>query len=408
MKTEHRMRFTSIALLLLVAAAPGCSKKANGGAGNAEGAGPASSVGTTSGQARAALPLSTWFDAALYAKQLEQAKVQPVGDPAAPWTQAIEPSYVDTAKYKKTAPWHVCFSNASLTNPWRTAGFATMQAEVKLHPQIAKFTAVDAGGKDEKQIADISDLLTQNCSVLIVAPNTTGPLTTIVNEACKKIPVIGFDRGVSTECPVTFIHPIGGFLFGATSAKFLTSHVPKGGKVLALRILPGVDVLEHRWAGAQHVFNEAGIHVVGMEFTGSDPAKTKQIVTDYIQRYHAIDGVWMDAGDTTAAAAEAFQDAGAEVPPITGEDNNAWLQAWQKNKWTATAPTYPVYQWRTAILAAVDILSGQKVPKEWILPQPEITRDTVGLYAASNLPPTFYAMCGCQKMPGFPALWGGK
>ncbi|WP_394840598.1 ABC transporter substrate-binding protein [Pendulispora brunnea] len=400
----------STAFLMLVLAMPAmttaCRKDAGSSNNSAEG--NAASTAPSSVTATNAAEPSKWFDSVAYAKQLQQAKATASGDPSTPWTQAIDPVYVDTAKLKKKEPWHVCFSNASLTNPWRTAGFATMKAEVKLHPQISKFTVVDAGGKDEKQISDIQDLLTQNCSVLIVAPNTTGPLTTVVNEACKKIPVIGFDRGVNTDCPVTFIHPIGGFLFGVSSANFIVSKVKKGGKVLALRILPGVDVLEHRWAGAQRVFNEAGIQVIGMEFTGSDPAKTKQIVSDYLHRYAAIDGVWMDAGDTTEAAAEAFQDAGLDVPPITGEDNNAFLQAWQKNKWTAMAPTYPVYQWRTAILAAVDILSGKQVPKEWILPQPEITAETLSQYITPNLPPTFYAMCGCQKMPGFPELWGGK
>jgi len=351
---------------------------------------------------------SKWFDQAEFDKELKQASETPVGDSSTPWTQAIDPSWVDTTKYKKSGPWHVCFSNASLTNPWRTTGFTTMKAEAKLHPEIGSFTAVDAGGQDDKQISDIQDLLTQNCSILIVSPNTTGPLTTIVKQACGKIPVIDFDRGVNTDCPVTHVHPIGGFLFGADGANFLVQHVKKGGKILALRILPGVDVLEQRWAAAQHIFKQAGLNVVGVQFTNDDPAKTKQIVNDYIQRYGTIDGVWLDAGDTSAAAGEAFQDAGMDVPPLTGEDNNAFLEAWQKGHWTAVGSTYPVYQWRTAIIAAFDILSGQRVPKEWVLPQSKITDENLSQYVAPDMPPTFYSTCGCQKMPGYPGTWSGK
>ena len=64
----------------------------------------------------------------------------------------------------------------------------------------------------------------------------------------ERLPVIVFDRGVNTDCPVTFINPIGGYAFGADGAEFLVEKVKPGGKVLALRILPGVDVLETRWS----------------------------------------------------------------------------------------------------------------------------------------------------------------
>ena len=91
--------------------------------------------------------------------------------------------------------------------------------------------------------------------------------------------------------------------------------------------------------------------------------------------------------------------------PITGEDQNDFLQKWQTKGYPWFAPTYPVYQWRTAIIAAVDILKGQQVPKEWVLPQPVITVDNLQQYISPGMPPLFYATCGCQQMPGFPQDW---
>ena len=317
---------------------------------------------------------------------------------------------MDTSKYAKPAGnWRICFSNAGVGNPWRVTGMTTMRAEAKLHPQIASFTVADAGSKDDKQIADMSDLLAKGCDALIVSPNTTAALTPAVEQACRSgIPVVVFDRGVNTTCPVTFVHAVGGYAFGASAAQFITSHVKKGAKVLALRILPGVDVLENRWAGAKVVFDDAKVNVVGAEFTNGDPAKTKSIVSDYLQRFGHLDGVWMDAGATTVAAAEAFEDAGQPVPPIDGEDEQDFLELWQKKGLTAIAPTYPVYMWRTALIAATDILSGQQVPSEWVLPQPVITADNLSQYIRPGMPPLFYATCGCQQLPGFPRDWGGK
>jgi ribose transport system substrate-binding protein len=349
---------------------------------------------------------SKFFDQAEYDRQLAFRDTEPTGPEGKPWEQALEPKMADTAKYKKGGKYDVCFSNAAVDNPWRQVGWKTMQQEVKLHPEIGSFKALDAEAKDDKQISDIESLTSGNCDALIVSPNTTATLTPAVEQACKTgIPVIVFDRGVKTDCPVTFIHPIGGFAFGANGAEFLEDEVDKGGKILALRILPGVDVLEQRWAAANEIFKDSDLDVVGVEFTDGDAAKTKSIVSDYIQREGQIDGVWMDAGATAVAAIEAFEDSGQDVPAMVGEDQQDFLTKWTKDDLTAVAPTYPSYQWRTPIIAAVKILKGEEVPEEWVLPQPTIDKDNVKEYVQEDMPPLHYAMCGCEDMPGYPKPW---
>ena len=234
-------------------------------------------------------------------------------------------------------------------------------------------------------------------------------MTPAVEAACKKLPVVVFDRGVLTQCPVTFVNPIGGYGWGIQTANFIAEKLPKGGKVLGLRILPGVDVLETRWSAANRIFKEKGINVVGAEFTSGDNAKTKSIVEDYIKRFGKIDAIWMDAGATAVAAIEAFEDAGQPNPIITGEDQEDFLVKWQKEKLTAFAPTYPTYQWRSAIIAALKILKGEPViGPTWKLPQPDITEATLASYVDPKMPPLHYAMCGCKDLPGYPQRWGGS
>ncbi|WP_436495027.1 ABC transporter substrate-binding protein [Actinokineospora sp. HUAS TT18] len=369
---------------------------------------PAQSGGSSSTAAKPSQTAkSKFFDQAEYDRQLKFRQSSPVGPEGRPWEQMLDPQLVDTAQYAKPGGnYNLCFSNASVDNPWRQVGWKTMQEEVKLHKEITKFTVLDAEAKDDKQISDIQSFASQGCSALIVSPNTTATLTPAVEAACKTgVPVIVFDRGVTTTCPVTFIHPIGGFAFGADGAEFLKEKVKPGGKILALRILPGVDVLEQRWAAANEIFAGSQLNVVGVEFTDGDAAKTKSIVSDFLQREGTIDGVWMDAGATSVAAVEAFQDAGMKVPPIVGEDQQDFLRLWAEEKLTAIAPTYPTYQWRTPVVAALKILAGQQVPKEWVLPQPRITQDNVKGFINKDMPPLHYAMCGCETMPGFPSPW---
>lgn len=350
-------------------------------------------------------------DPAEFKKQRELLSTQAEGPEGKPWEQHLGGGLVDTAKFKKDGPHTICFSNAGVFNPWRVVGLNNMKGEAELQKaRIKELIVLDGEGKDDKQISDIQSLLDGGkCDVLIVSPTTTAALTPAVEAACEKLPVIVFDRGVNTKCPVTYIHPVGGYGFGITSAEFIASKLPKGSNVLAIRIVPGVDVLETRYSAAKSIFDEAGINVIGSEFTGSDRAKTKSVVEDYINRGEKIDAVWMDAGDTATAALEAFEDAGLPYPVISGEDQQDFLRKWQKENLVAIAPSYPTYQWRTPIIAALDILDGKEVPgPEWNLPQPAITQETLASYIDERMPPLHYSLCGCQDLPGYPEQWGGK
>ncbi|MFR9722924.1 substrate-binding domain-containing protein [Streptomyces sp. MS19] len=353
---------------------------------------------------------SGFFEEDEYQRQLALAQETPEGPADRPWEQMLGPELVSTEEYAAdTADGvHLCFSNAGVFNPWRQVGLTTMEAEVAQHEEITDFTVLDAEGQDDKQISDIQDLSNRDCDLLIVSPNTTATLTPAIEDACTRLPVVVFDRGVTTDCPVTFIHPVGGYAYGAAAADFLVDEVEPGGSVLALRISPGVDVLEHRWAAAERALEEGGLDVVGVEFTEGDPATTKSIVTDAIQRSGGIDGVWMDSGATAVAAIEAFEDAGEDVPPITGEDQRDFLEAWRDGGLTAIAPGYPTFQWRTPVIAALRVLAGEEVPSEWVLPQPVITEENRDDYLTGDMPPLHYGLCGCEDLPGYPQDWGGR
>ncbi|MFJ9888976.1 substrate-binding domain-containing protein [Streptomyces sp. NPDC091287] len=402
---QRRLPLAALVLAAaLTAATTSCSSDAPQ---NADGV--PSRAGTASEPRDAGRSDAKFFVQADYDRQLELLDAEPEGPAGKPWAQMLDPQeMVDTTPYKKKGPYEICFSNANVANNWRQTGLTTMKAEADTHPEIAKFTVLDAQGKDDKQISDIQELAGKECSALIVSPNTTATLTPAVKAACGKIPVIVFDRGVDTDCPVTMINPVGGYAFGHTAAKFLEENVESGGKILALRISPGVDVLENRWAAGERVLEAAGLDVVDVKFTDGDPAKTKAVVSDAVQRHGDIDGVWMDSGDTAVAAVEAFEDAGKEIPPITGEDQQQFLEIWKEKNLTAVAPTYPTYQWRTPVIAALQILSGKSVPKVWKLPQPTITGETRDEYIEPGMPPLHYATCGCESLPGYPSKWGGK
>ena len=338
-------------------------------------------------------------------KQLTERTVVPSGPSDQPWLQMINPNMVDTTKYKKNGPYKICVSEAGENNAWRVVGWEVMQAEAAI--EGVTLDHVIANGEDDKQISDIADLVKNgHCSALVISPNSTAALTPAVEQACASgIPVVIFDRGVTTNCPVSFVHPIGGYAFGASSAEYIASVVPAGSKIVALRILPGVDVLETRWLGAQAVFAQHNITVVESQFDNSDASQAKTIVSDALDKNNnQIAAVWADSGFASVAVSEVFEDRGLKMVPVIGEDQNDFLQKWSQNpSYPWFASTYPTYQWRTAIIAATDILKGVSVPSEWVLPQGVVTAANLSNSLFPNMPPDFQASCGCQTMPGWPA-----
>ena len=351
-----------------------------------------------------------WFDQAVYDEQYEQRSATFEGDPETPYLQYIDGEMTDTADFKVNGAQKACFANASISNPWRQTGWITMNQQLKEMQDkgvISEMETRDAGDDDNTQIADIDYFISEgNCDAFIISPNSTAAMTDAVERACETgKPVVVFDRGVQTDCATTFIHPIGGFAWGIDTAEFLIDNLEEGDKVVALRILPGVDVLEQRWAAAEKLFEENGIEAVDY-FTGADPTEIKKIITDELGKGE-VQGVWMDAGDGAAAAIEAFEDFGAEYPVMTGEDEMSFLRKWEETGLTGLAPVYSNFQWRTPLLALEKIFAGEEVPKEWVLPQTPITEDERADYLEANdgMPDGHYAKFGGEDLVGYPEVW---
>jgi ribose transport system substrate-binding protein len=351
-----------------------------------------------------------WFDQALFDKQLEEIGTTPEGPADQPHLQYINAEMIDTSEYASEGAKKVCFANASISNPWRQTGWITMNEQLKVLQEqgvISEMETRDAQDSDDTQIADIDYFIEEgNCDAFIISPNSTAAMTPAVERACETgKPVVVFDRGVETECQTTFIHPIGGFAWGIESANFLIDNLEAGNKVVALRILPGVDVLEQRWAAAEKLFGENDIEAVDY-FTGADPAEIKKIISDELAKGD-VHGVWMDAGDGAVAAIEAFEDAGVDYPVMTGEDELSFLRKWDETGLTGLGTVYSNFQWRTTLLAVQKIFAGEEIPKEWVLPQEPIAQGELADALANNegMPDGHYARFGGEDLPGYPTVW---
>ncbi len=97
------------------------------------------------------------------------------------------------------------FSQLAFDDPWRVAFNAQMEKAAAENPDF-ELVIVNAERDSAKQVADVENLLQQQVDLLIISPNESAPLTTIVKKAYDSgTPVIVLDRNVEGDAYTMFI-----------------------------------------------------------------------------------------------------------------------------------------------------------------------------------------------------------
>ncbi len=106
---------------------------------------------------------------------------------------------------KKRTSYTIGFSQCVGSDLWRKNMFDEMKAELSLHPGV-NFIYTDAENSSQKQISQVSKMISDGVDLLIISPNEARPLTAIVEEAYNKgIPVIVIDRKTSSSLYTAYV-----------------------------------------------------------------------------------------------------------------------------------------------------------------------------------------------------------
>ena len=310
-------------------------------------------------------------------------------------TQAPAVQMVDTTKFKKTAPYTVCFSNASVSNSWRVSMKAHVDYQIDVFKQqglIKDYIYTDANDDTNKQIADIEDLMTKGCDVMIVSAGTGEPLTPVVEKAMDAgIPVVTLDRNIVSDKYVTFVEQ-NSCDMGTTQAEWLAKTLNYKGNIVLLSGLAGATPAEDRLRCAKETFAKyPDIKVLAQEYAQWSPVEGKKIMANWLVTYPQIDGVWADSGLQGSGAVEAFQEAGKPVPPITGEDFNRYLKMWKTLGFKGYGVSFNVQMGAEAVKIALDIVQGKSVPHYVNLPKLIIDNSNLDQYVRMDLPDDYWA-----------------
>jgi len=308
---------------------------------------------------------------------------------------AVPEGMVDTTAYKKDGPYTVCFSNASVSNSWRVAMKAHFDYQIEQFKEqglIKDYIYTDANDDPNKQIADIEDLMTKGCEVMIVSAGTGEPLTPVVEKVMDAgIPVVTLDRNIISDKYVTFVEQ-NSCDMGATNAEWLAEKLGFKGSIVLLAGYAGATPAEDRLRCAKEVFAKyPDIKVLAEDYSQWSPAEGKKIMANWLITYPQIDGVWADSGLQGSGAVEAFQEAGMTIPPITGEDFNRYLKMWKTLGFPGYGVSFNTQMGAEAVKVALDIVQGKEVQHYVNLPKMIIDDTTLDKYVRMDLPDDYWA-----------------
>jgi ribose transport system substrate-binding protein len=292
-----------------------------------------------------------------------------------------------------TSDRRIALSNNYAGNSWRQAMLESWDKVTGQAVADGIVAAADAFTTAEnqatEQAAQIQNMILEGYDAIVLNAASPTALNGAVKEACDAgIVVVSFD-GIVTE-PCAYRIAVDFHEMGRKQVEYLAGRLPEGGNLLEIRGLAGVFVDDEI---------SAGIHAGVEQFpqfiiVGSVHGDWAQ---DVAQRAVAgilpslpddIVGVVTQGGDGYGAA-QAFAAAGREMPIIIMGNRQDELQWWKEqrdaNGYETMSVSIAPGVSTLAFWVAQQVLDGQEVPQDLIVPFLEINQD--GLDAALETTP---------------------
>lgn len=274
-----------------------------------------------------------------------------------------------------------------LGNSWSVQLYQEFKYDAEnLFADKVDVTYVESEGDISKQIANLEDLIAKGVDVIITTPNDTTALNSTLQEAMDEgIKVILLCAGIDGDAYDTLI-TVDEVEFGRVGGQWLADQLGGKGKIICLNGISGLSTSELRFEGAKSAFDKyPDIEILAVEDANWDYAMGKTVTADLLAAYPEIDGVWSQGGAMTLGAIEAFKAANRELVPMTGEDNNGLLKAWNESGSEGIGCAKPTWLARVALENAVKLMNGETVEKDQIYPVQTITTADIPNYVHPDL-----------------------
>lgn len=242
--------------------------------------------------------------------------------PAADATAADKPADEPADEPAESKGVKIGFTNCTMDSPFygvlcKTAAEAAAKKGLDL-------TYLDAGNDIEKQNNDITDLINQGCTVMVINPVDPDAVATGM-EACAEAGVAVFT--VDRFCDGEYVAHIGvdnelmGKMEGEKAVELLGGAGNAKGVVLEVMGATGCKVMQARSRGFHSVVDkEAGIEVVQTPYTEYTRSIAVEVVTDILQTRKDFNLIYSHCDDCGVGTYNTFKDFGIEDAHVVSID----------------------------------------------------------------------------------------
>ena len=283
-----------------------------------------------------------------------------------------------------TADKRIALSNNYAGNSWRQAMLGSWEEVTGQAVADGVVAAADAFTTAEnqgtEQAAQIQNLILQGYDAIVLNAASPEGLNGAVKEACDAgIVVVSFD-GIVTE-PCAWRIAVDFKQMGKDEVLYLAEKMPDGGNLLEIRGLAGVFVDDEISKGIHEgVAENPQFKVVGSVHGDWAQDVAQKAVAGILPSLPEIAAVVTQGGDGYGAA-QAFAAAGRPMPLIIMGNRQDELAWWKEQKDASGYETMSVSiapgVSTLAFWVAQQILDGQEVPKDLVVPFLRIDQDNL-------------------------------
>jgi protein TorT len=266
---------------------------------------------------------------------------------------------------KAAKPWNICVLFPHMKDTfWVAVDYGIVEEAKRMGVNM---TLYEAGGYENlpKQLSQFDDCMAANFDAIIVGPISEAGLTRKMREAEKAgKPVISTVNPLP-KAPATARMFVDFTLMGEQTGKFLVDYMK--GKPAHVVNFPGPA-----GSGWAEQFNDgfknaikpvSSMKLLGEKFGDSGVAVQLGLIQNALQAYPEMNVIWGCAPAAEAAIGAVRQAGRKDTLIISSYENQAMLDALNKNEILAFATQYPVLEGRVAIDTAVRILEHKPYMK---------------------------------------------
>lgn len=274
---------------------------------------------------------------------------------------------VDTAPFKKEAPYKLATITQGPINGWGTIFDLTINKALADSGQVDMNNLLYAAwnGKNENQTKAMDDAIAAGVDGIILTSLSRAGLSASVERATEAgIPVVTCMAGVeSPEYTAEVSRNIPAM--GYESMKSLIDKLGGQGKVVLLHGIAGVDAAEFWKLGAEAALAEApGIEVISEQYGNWSTADATNVMRTVVAQQPEIDGIWVGGLEMGPGVVSSFQEAGMELPPIAGTNpTNGFLKLAKDNNIDFFAAPFPPGAAKECVDVMLTLLAGEPIQK---------------------------------------------